>query len=109
MPWTYEPEKLAALLEGAGYGTMIFEDVRGVIDDAGENHQVYIDASGNVRYQYSRLTREESSTASIAGQPVRVEATTREINNLYGTLDDTLRLVDFLREAPIKLGKDTSR
>jgi hypothetical protein len=106
MHWTFEPEKLAAILESAGFDAMIFDDVRGVFDGGGENRQVYVDSTGHLRYQYSVLSREETSTASVGGLEVRIEKTTREINNLYGQLDSTLRLVDFLREAPILLGKE---
>lgn len=109
MPWTYEPEALATFLQEAGFDAMIFDNVQGVLDDGGVNRQVYINSSGQIRYQLSQVVSESAALAQISGTEVRVERQNRDINNLYGRLDSTERLVDFLREAPILLRKDETR
>jgi hypothetical protein len=108
MAWHYDPEGMAAILEEAGYETVVYDIVEGIREDeaASTNEQVYINPDGKLRYQYSRLMSQNSSTEHLGGKELSVDRQNRNIVNILGGLASTEELVALLKQLPVIAGKD---
>lgn len=108
MAWHYDPEGIAAILEEAGYETVVYDVVEGIREDeaASTNEQVYINPDGKMRYQYSKLLSQSDSTEHLNGKELSIDRQKRTIVNILCGLSATEELVTLLQKLPGIAGKD---
>lgn len=106
MPWDYDPERLVAIFEDAGFDAQSFDNVEAVKEEGDDNHQVYINPQGKLRYQFARLLDQSQRSQYILGKEFNIDRTKREIFNSFCQLNSTDELVLILQNLPQIIGKD---
>lgn len=106
MAWTYEPEGLVEILDQAGFDAFIYDNIEAVKDEGGINQQVYINPSGQLRFQYSSVTAESASTENYLGHPLSIDRQCRDITTIIYRLGKTEDLIQFLAHVPDVIRKD---
>jgi hypothetical protein len=106
MPWNYDPDRLVAILEDAGFDAVIYDNVEAVKEEGDSNHQVYINPQGKLRYQFARLLEKDQYSKYVLGKDFNVEREKREIYNSFCQLDNADELILILQNLPQIIGKD---
>jgi hypothetical protein len=106
MPWIYDPERLVAILEDAGFDALLFDNIEAVKEEGDKNYQVYINPQGRLRYQIARLLDQDQHSKYILGKEFDVEREKREVVNSFCQLDSADELVLILQNLPQIIGKD---
>jgi len=106
MPWNYDPDALTAILEEAGYETIVEDGISAVKDAEEVNQQIYINTSGKMRYQYARLISHTSSNSSLNGKTISIDCENRRIVNILMDLSSVDELGGLLWQLPEIAGKE---
>ncbi|MCL5037963.1 MAG: hypothetical protein M1269_12755 [Chloroflexi bacterium] len=106
MAWKFPPEEIIARLEDAGYDVAVYDNIEAVKDTGGENHQVYVNQDGRIRYQYSALNDSSSSSVPVDGKIFELDRENRDIFNLTGYIDSPGFVINLLEKAPEIIRKE---
>ncbi len=105
MAWEFNTELIIKILEEADFDAYESGNINAVKEIDGINHQFYINPQGRIRYQYSRLLKNDYKNIEISGSKFSWDKDNRDIVNIIGQLGSIEQLISFIKEVNKIIGE----